>query len=93
MTLCRRFGGAPVTRLIVSVPADTVVQVDRLIAADGGRVSRAEFVRLAIADKLKTDLMISRGADGDDLRADGKACTLTASKVETDRQNLNESST
>lgn len=72
MTRCRRFNGAPVTRLIVSVPADTVAQVDRLIAADGGRVSRAEFVRLAIADKL-AQLMISRGADGDDVRDEGEA--------------------
>lgn len=78
MTLCRRFNGAPIMRLIVSVPADTVAQVDRLIAASGARVSRAEFVRVALADKLARDLMISRGAEGG-------ACAVTGSKVVTDR--------
>lgn len=59
MTRCRRFNGAPITRLIVSVPADTVAEVDRVIA-DPARLSRSEFVRLAIAEKLARDLMISR---------------------------------
>lgn len=62
MTLCRRFNGAPIMRVIVSVPADTVAEVDRL--AQDARLCRAEFVRLAIAEKL--DLMISRASGGDD---------------------------
>lgn len=62
MSMCRRFNGEPVTRLIVSVPADTVAAVDNLLSLrrHAARGCRAEFVRLAIAEKLARDLMISR---------------------------------
>lgn len=64
MSMCRRFSGAPVVRLIVSVPAVAVAEVDRLISAQRhpARGCRAEFVRLAIAEKLERDLMISQSA-------------------------------
>lgn len=62
-TLCRRFNGRAVTRLIVSVPTDVVAEVDRLLAELPGhpaRGCRSEFVRLALAEKLGRDLMFSR---------------------------------
>jgi hypothetical protein len=58
MTMARRFKGQPVTRLIVSVPVDVVALVDRLLALNRrhpARGNRAEFVRLAIAEKLARD--------------------------------------
>lgn len=68
-SMCRRFHGAPVMRLIVSVPADKVADIDRLIDLCAGskhpaRGCRAEFVRLAIAEKLERDLMISAPPKG-----------------------------
>ena len=63
-SMCRRFHAAPVVRLIVSVPDQDVVRIDRLINLRLGsehpaRGCRAEFVRLAIAEKLERDnLMI-----------------------------------
>ena len=58
MSMCRRFFGAAVMRLIVSVPADIVAQVDNLLSIrrHPARGCRAEFVRLAIAEKLARDL-------------------------------------
>ena len=61
MSMCRRFNGEPVTRLIVSVPVDVVAEVDRLLV--GGlwprchpaKGCRAEFIRIAIAEKLERD--------------------------------------
>lgn len=63
MSMCRRFNGEPVTRLIVSVPADTVAAVDNLLSMrrHAARGCRAEFVRLAIAEKLARDLMTCSG--------------------------------
>jgi hypothetical protein len=60
MSMCRRFQGEAVARLIVSVPAATVAEVDRVLAGEShpARGCRAEFVRLAIAEKLVRDLMI-----------------------------------
>ena len=60
MSMCRRFEGAPVRRLIVSVPVETVREVDDLITGrwyltHPARGCRAEFVRLAIAEKLERD--------------------------------------
>jgi hypothetical protein len=58
MTMARRFKGQPVTRLIVSVPVDVVALVDRLLTLNRrhpARGNRAEFVRLAIAEKLARD--------------------------------------
>lgn len=65
MTLCRRFNGEPVTRLIVSVPAATVADVDLVLSSEQhpARGCRAEYVRLAITEKLARDLMISRAAE------------------------------
>ena len=59
MSMCRRFGGEPVMRLIVSVPAELVEKVDRSIRGDHpARGCRSEFVRLAVAEKLERDLML-----------------------------------
>ncbi len=61
MTMCRRFKGAPVTRLIVSVQAAAVAEIDTLIAHHPDHPSkgcRSEFVRLAIAEKLGRELML-----------------------------------
>ncbi len=60
MSMCRRFDGAPVMRLIVSVPVETVREVDDLIAGrwyltHPARGCRAEFVRQAIAEKMGRD--------------------------------------
>ena len=57
MSMCRRFKGAPVMRLIVSVPTETVVRIKALMANRDhpARGCRAEFVRLAIAEKLARD--------------------------------------
>lgn len=58
MSMTRRFHGQPVTRLIVSVPDDLVAEVDRLLKLTRdhpARGNRAEFVRLAIREKLARD--------------------------------------
>lgn len=75
MTMCRRFKGAAVSRLIVTVPADMVAAVDRLLLANPGhpaRGCRSEFVRLAVAEKLGRELMLSGAApaQGHPLRPD-----------------------
>lgn len=57
MTMCRRFHGKPVARLIISVPTATVARVDDVLRdrEHPARGCRAEFVRLAIAEKLARD--------------------------------------
>lgn len=68
MTMCRRFDGEPVMRLIVSVPAAMVAELDKLLSLrpqHAARGCRAEFVRLAITERLERDLMISPGSEGD----------------------------
>lgn len=58
MSMARRFKGQPVTRLIVSVPIDVVQAVDMVLTLNRrhpARGNRAEFVRLAIAEKLARD--------------------------------------
>ncbi len=60
MSMCRRFHGEPVTRLIVSVPVDVVAEVDSLIAGHWyskhpSKGCRAEFIRIAISEKLERD--------------------------------------
>ncbi len=55
MSMARRFNGKPVMRLIVSVPIDTVSEVDSLLKLNRrhpARGNRAEYVRLAILEKL-----------------------------------------
>lgn len=89
MTLCRRFNGAPIMRVIMSVPADTVAEVDRV--AQGARLCRAEFVRLAIAEKL--DLMISRSADGDGAQDAVTGTGGDGFEVQTDQETSSASST
>lgn len=87
--MCRRFNGAPIMRVIVSVPAETVAEVDRV--ALGARLCRAEFVRLAIAEKL--DLMISRGADGDGAQDAVRGPDGGGFEVQTDQKTSSASST
>lgn len=58
MSMARRFKGQPVTRLIVSVPIDVVQAVDMVLTLNRrhpARGNRAEFVRLAIVEKLAKD--------------------------------------
>jgi metal-responsive CopG/Arc/MetJ family transcriptional regulator len=58
MSMARRFHGKPVMRLIVSVPVQVVAEVDTLLKLNRhhpARGNRAEFVRLAIAEKLARD--------------------------------------
>lgn len=66
MSMCRRFHGAPVARLIVTVPADIVATLDALLSNrhHAARGCRAEFVRLAIAEKLARDQATSPRRNG-----------------------------
>ena len=68
MSMARRFHGVPVSRLIVSVPIVLVAQVDAMLRPPWDLSKphprhpacgcRAEFVRLAIAEKLARDFLI-----------------------------------
>jgi hypothetical protein len=61
MNMCRRFHGAPVVRLVISVETETTLAVDHLLDWRGpgrthpARGCRSEFVRLAIEEKLARD--------------------------------------
>jgi hypothetical protein len=65
MSMCRRFHGEPVRRLIVSVPIVTVEEIDLIInvhrpnrhPAEG---CRSEWVRMAILEKLARDRLASK---------------------------------
>lgn len=62
MTMARRFGGDPVMRLTVTLPAETVAALDQLLIncpRHPARGCRSEFVRLAVAEKLGRELMLS----------------------------------
>jgi len=62
MTMCRRFMGEPVVRLIVTVPADMAAAIDQLLTErprHPARGCRSEFLRLAVAEKLGRELMLS----------------------------------
>lgn len=62
MTMCRRFKGEPVARLIVTMPVDMVAALDQLLAQrprHPARGCRSEFLRLAVAEKLGRELMLS----------------------------------
>ena len=77
MPLCRHFHGAPVARLIASVPGALVEQIDALMREDRShpaRRCRSEFIRLALAEKLDRDrrLMISRSLHASEIKG-GKA--------------------
>lgn len=55
MSMARRFKGKPIRRLIVSVPIEVVEAVDALLKVSRkhpARGNRAEYVRLAISEKL-----------------------------------------
>ena len=61
MSKNRKFDGTPTIRLIVSVEQVTVARVDKLIGYPYGsrhpaNGNRAEFVRMAIQEKLERDL-------------------------------------
>lgn len=63
MSMARRFHGAPVRRLIISVPLDVVQQIDAVARGKHpARGNRSEFLRLAIAEKLQRDT--SRAPEG-----------------------------
>jgi metal-responsive CopG/Arc/MetJ family transcriptional regulator len=62
MSMCRRFKGKPVTRLIVTMPADLVAAIDQILATRSShpaRGCRSEFLRLAVAEKIGVELMLS----------------------------------
>jgi hypothetical protein len=62
MTMCRRFKGQPVERLTLTMPAAMVSAVDMLMMRQPehpARGCRSEFVRLAVAEKLGRELMLS----------------------------------
>jgi len=62
MSMCRRFNGEPVVRLIVTMPADMVAAIDQLLTESPrhpARRCRSEFLRLAVAEKLGRELMLS----------------------------------
>ena len=75
MTMCRRFHGEPVTRLIASVPKVTVMAIDDHIDRNKAdhianywgerwhpvQICRSEFIRLAILEKLERDKRARRG--------------------------------
>jgi hypothetical protein len=65
--MSRRFKGARVTRVIASVPDALLDEVQRVIRGTGhpARDCLAEFVRLAMAEKLGRDLMIFAGPPSD----------------------------
>jgi len=61
-SMCRRFNGQPVVRLIVTMPADMVAEIDQLLTErprHPARRCRSEFLRLAVAEKLGRELMLS----------------------------------
>ena len=62
MSMCRRFMGQPVVRLVVTMPADMVAAIDELLSdrpPHPARGCRSEFLRLAVAEKLGRELMLS----------------------------------
>jgi metal-responsive CopG/Arc/MetJ family transcriptional regulator len=64
MTMCRRFKGRTVARVIVSMPTDMVAVLDKLLGDQPrhpARGCRSEYVRLAVAEKLGREVMLSQG--------------------------------
>jgi hypothetical protein len=61
MSMCRRFYGEEVRRLIVSVPVITVTEIDALLSGSSfgkrhpANGCRSEFIRIAIDEKLQRD--------------------------------------
>jgi hypothetical protein len=63
MTMCRKFNGAKVTRITVAHPDEVLALVDGLLRQFPGHPSRgcrSEFIRLAVAEKIGRELMLSR---------------------------------
>ncbi len=61
MSMCRRFNGEPVVRLIVSMPTEMVAALDQLLTErprHPARGCRSEFLRLALAEKVGRELML-----------------------------------
>lgn len=62
MNMCRRFKGQAVERVTVTLSAAMVIALDRLLAEQTthpARGCRSEFIRLAVAEKLGRELMLS----------------------------------
>lgn len=62
MNMCRRFKGQAVERVTVTLSAAMVKTLDRLLAEQSihpARGCRSEFIRLAVAEKLGRELMLS----------------------------------
>lgn len=67
MSMSRRFNGAKVTRVIATVPDALLSEVYAVMRQPRhpARDCLAEFVRLAVAEKVGRDLMIfGKGASG-----------------------------
>ena len=62
MNMCRRFKGQAVERVTVTLSAAMVTALDLLLAQQTthpARGCRSEFIRLAVAEKLGRELMLS----------------------------------
>jgi metal-responsive CopG/Arc/MetJ family transcriptional regulator len=62
MNMCRRFKGQAVERVTVTLSAAMVRALDRLLAEQTNhpaRGCRSEFIRLAVAEKMGRELMLS----------------------------------
>jgi metal-responsive CopG/Arc/MetJ family transcriptional regulator len=62
MNMCRRFKGQPVERVTVTLSAAMVTALDRLLSEQTthpARGCRSEFIRLAVAEKVGRELLLS----------------------------------
>jgi metal-responsive CopG/Arc/MetJ family transcriptional regulator len=62
MSMCRRFNGQAVERVTVTLPAAMVAAIDRLLrdqVTHPAHGCRSEFIRLAVAEKVGRELMLS----------------------------------
>jgi hypothetical protein len=65
--MCRRFRGQAVARVIATLPADMVAALDQLLAeqpSHPARGCRSEFLRLAVAEKIGRELLLSGSQTG-----------------------------
>lgn len=63
--MCRKFNGAKVTRITVAHPDEVLALVDSLLRQfpdHPARGCRSEFIRLAVAEKMGRELMLSLGS-------------------------------
>lgn len=79
--MCRRFHGEKVTRIIVTVPYSMHGGMLRAMSLPGhpSRGCQTEFVRLAIAEKIGRDLMLSQAAPPREAKARPDSFSPTAS--------------